>query len=156
MRVLISCCVFVCVCCGCYAQGPQPAATADELRYFRFMLMNVGSIDHSPKAIDAYEASLVKQFGLNTQESAAIHAAGQRLNALLTQLRPSSKAVVNGKKNLSAADATALSALSDQREQLIATLANEILNAVRPETAARLRTPGHMVAGSVKQGQGGK
>jgi flagellar hook-associated protein FlgK len=98
----------------------------------------------------------VKQFGLNAQESAIIHARAQTLNALLTQLRQSSQAIVNGKKNLAASDATALSALADQRDQLINTLANEILNAVRPETAARLRAPGHVVAASATQGQGGK
>jgi hypothetical protein len=120
------------------------------------MLMNLASLDHHPKAIEAYEASLVKQFGLNPQESATIHARAQRLNALLAQLRQSSQATVNGKKNLSSADTTALSALADQRDQLINILANEILNAVRPETAARLRAPGHIVAASATQGQGGK
>ncbi len=156
MKIVRKYCVFVLFCCGCYAQSAQPLATTDELPFFRFMLMNLASLDHHPKAIDAYEASLVKQFGLNAQESAIIHARAQTLNALLTQLRQSSQAVVNGKKNLSSADTTTLSSLSDQRDQLIATLANEILNAVRPETAARLRAPGQVVAASAKQGQGGK
>lgn len=156
MRIVRKCCVFVLFCCGCYAQVAQPLATTDELSFFRFMLMNLASLDHSPKAIDAYEASLVKQFGLNTKESATIHAGAQRLNSLLAQLRQSSKATVNGKKDLSSADTTALSALADQRDQLINILANEILNAVRPETAARLRAPGQVVAATAKQGQGGK
>ena len=155
MKVLKSC-VFLLVSCGCYAQGSQPAATADELQFSRFMLMNVGSIDHSPKAIEMYETSLVKQFGLNTQESAVIHAAGQRLNALLQQLRQQSQAVVRGKSALATQDAVALAALSDQRDQLIATLSNQVLNAVRPEVAARLRTPGHVIAGALKNGPGGK
>ena len=156
MKVTTKCCLFLLLCCGCYAQSAQPLATTDELQYFRFMLMNLASLDHSPKAIDAYEASLVKQFGLNTQESATIHASAQRLNALLAQLRQSSEAVVNGKKSLSSADTTTLCSLSDQRDQLINTLANEILNAVRPETAARLGAPGHIVAASAMQGQVGK
>ena len=156
MIIMRKCCVFLLLCCGCYAQGTQAPATADELPFFRFMLTNLASLDHSPKAIGAFEASLVKQFGLNTQESATIHASAQTLNALLTQLRQSSQAILNGKKNLSSADATALSSLADQRDQLIATLANEILNAVRPETAARLRAPGQVVAASATQGQAGK
>ncbi|HLH18972.1 MAG TPA: hypothetical protein VKX45_17260 [Bryobacteraceae bacterium] len=121
--------------CACHAQSSQPPVTADELQFFRFMLMNIGSIDHHPDAVAAYEASLVKQFGLNSQESGFLHGQGQRLNALLKQLRRQSQAIVSGKKNLSAADADALTALINQREQLITTLANEILNAVRPETA---------------------
>jgi hypothetical protein len=156
MKIVRKCCVFVLFCCGCYAQIAQPLATTDELPFFRFMLTNLASLDHSPKAIEAYEASLVKQFGLNAQESATIHASAQTLKALLTQLRQSSQAIVNGKKNPAASDATALSALADQRDQLINTLANEILNAVRPETAARLRAPGQVVAASATQGQAGK
>jgi hypothetical protein len=131
---------------ACYAQSSQPPATADELQFFRFMLMNVGSIDHHPNAVAAYEASLVKQFGLNPQESGFIHGQGQRLNALLKRLRREWQAIVSGKKHLSGADADALTALINQREELIATLTNEILNGVRAQTAGRLRAPGQVIA----------
>jgi hypothetical protein len=95
------------------------------MRFLRFMLMNVGSIDHHPQAVAAYESWLIKQFNLNAQEPAFIHAEGQRLNALLKQLRSQSQAVLSGKKNLSASDSAALTALINQREQLITTLDTE-------------------------------
>jgi hypothetical protein len=43
-------------------------------------------------------------------------------------------------------DAAALASLSAQREQLLSTLADQILNSVRTVTAARLRKPGQLVA----------
>ena len=142
---------FVLVVCGycsasLSAQGVQPAPTNDEMKYLRFMLMNVGSIDHSPDAKGRFEQGMAEQFGLNQAESAVIHALGQALNSTLSQLRTSARAVVAGKQTLTPADTTALSALVAQREALLATLAQQVLNSVRPETAARLRVPGHVLA----------
>ncbi|SPF39591.1 exported hypothetical protein [Candidatus Sulfopaludibacter sp. SbA4] len=154
MQILTCLCAFVLICSGCYGQASQAPATAEELQYFRFTLMNLASLDHSPDSVKTYEDSLVKQFGLNAQESATIHAAAQSLNALLKQLRQSAQATLKGKQSLSSGDLSSLSALSARREQLIATLSNQILNAVRPETAARLRVPGNVVASSVAKAQG--
>jgi hypothetical protein len=126
-------------------QTSQPA-TRDELKFLRFMLLNVASIDHSPDAVKTYETSLVMQFGLSVQESAAIHAAGQTLNPLLTQLRQSTQTLLAGKASLSTADAARLANLNMQREETIATLANQILTSVSPLTATRLRAPGHIMA----------
>jgi hypothetical protein len=155
MRLLKTGCVLILFSCGCYAQSSQAPASTDELKFSSFMLMSVGSVDHDPKAIAAYETSLVRQFGLNAQESAAIHAAGQTLHALLLQLRPQAQAIVRGKTSLSNTDAASLAGLIAQREQLITTLSNQILNTVRPQTADRLRVPGHIVAAAVNKAQGG-
>ena len=73
-------CVFLLFCCGCYSQVIQTPVTPDEAQYLRFMLMNLASLDHHPDAIKRYEDSLVKQFGLTKQESAALHVVAQRLN----------------------------------------------------------------------------
>jgi hypothetical protein len=132
------------------AQTAQPPATAAELKFLRFLLLNVGSLDHSPDAIASYENSLVKQFGLSAQESTAIHSAGQTLNTALAQLRQSTQALVAGKTVLSPTDIATLQSLNAQREQTIESLANQILNSVSAITAARLRTPGHILANAVK------
>jgi len=153
MKPSVKICTLLLLFSACYAQTSQPAATADEMQFLSFMLMNVGSIDHDPKAVAAYEDLLIKQFNLTTQESAFIHAQGQLLNTALKQLRSQSQAIVSGKKNLSASDASALTALIEQRQQYIVTLANQILNAVRPETAAHLRAPGHILAAAGIHGQ---
>lgn len=126
----------------CAAQTPQPPATAEELQYFRFVLLNIASLDHHPSAVKAFEDLLVKQFDLNSSESAAIHAAGQALKPLLADNCRAGHALVIGKSVLSTADLAALRALDTQREQKIASLASQILSAVRPATAARLRAPG--------------
>ena len=124
----------------------QPPATGDELKFLRFLLTNVASLDHSPDAVKAYEESLAMQFGLGAQESAAIHSAGQALNTVLAELRQSTQTLVAGKTALAPSDVTALASLNAQREQQIAKLANQILNSVSATTAARLRAPGHLLA----------
>jgi hypothetical protein len=117
------------------------------------MLMNLASLDHSPSAVTAFGNHLAPQFGLNSQESAQIQSAAQQLATLLLQIRASAATITAGKTVLSDADAASLAALSSQREQLITTLANQILNSVRPETAARLRMPGQIVAAATAKGQ---
>jgi hypothetical protein len=129
---------------GCLAA--QPPATPAEIQYLRFVLLNVASLDHSPDAIKSYEDSLVKQFGLDSKDSAAIHAAGQTLRPLLAQLRQAARSIVAGKSVHSPADSTALANLDAQREQKIMELANQILNSVSPAVADRLRVPGHILA----------
>ena len=81
----------------CFAQTSQPPATADEVKYLRFLLLNVASINHSQAAVKAFEDLLVKQFGLNAQESATIHAHGQTLNQTLGQNRRQRGAILAGK-----------------------------------------------------------
>ncbi len=131
----------------CHAQTVQPAATPSELKYLRFLLMQMGSIDQHPGARTAYERNLVRQFGLNNQEAAVIRAAGQELQGLLQQLRPAARSVVpDATGNLSIADKATLAALTAQREQRVELLANRILNQVRPQTAALLRLPGRILA----------
>ncbi len=148
-------CVLLVLCLACYAQTAQAPTTANEVQYLGFMLMNLASLDHSPDATGMFEASLAQQFGLNSQESATIHAAGQALKPLLAQLRASSQTIVIGKTTLTASDSAALAALAAQRESQIATLSNQILNSVRPETAERLRMPGSLVANALNATKGG-
>ncbi len=135
----------------CFGQTvTQPLATADEIKYLRFLLLSVGSLDHSPDATKSYENSLLLQFGLSTQEAAVIHSAGQILNTILAQLRQSTQTLVAGKTVLAPADITTLANLNAQREQQIVTLANQILNSVSSTTATRLRSAGHILAAKGK------
>ena len=128
------------------SQPVQPSATTEELQFLRFMLMSVGSIDHDPDAVRGYKEALVKQFGLNPQESEVINTAGQELATALRQIRQASIAIRTGRSSLTAADSAALAKLVEQREQKLQLLANRILNQVRPETAMRLRVPGRIVS----------
>ena len=151
MRPLLAVLLISSVCLGQTApvSAPPPStairATASQMKYLRFLLLNVGSVDHSPDAVKSFEGSLVLQFGLNVQESAVIHSAGQNLNTVLAQLRQSSQTVVAGKTVLTAAEIGTLENLNAQREQAIASLANQILNSVSPLTAARLMSPGNIL-----------
>jgi hypothetical protein len=130
----------------CSAQIAQLPVTLDEMKYIRFVLLNVASLDNSPAAIQSYEDHLVKLHGLNAQESAVIRAAAQELKPLLTELRQSVRAISATNRDLSSVEIVALRDVEDRREQRIEDLARQILNNVRPETAARLRAPGRIVA----------
>jgi hypothetical protein len=90
--------------------------------------------------------ALATNFGINSNDSAAIHGAGQTLKPLLAQLRQSSRSIVAGKSALSPADSATLANLNAQREATIVNLANQILNTVSPVVAQRLRVPGHILA----------
>jgi hypothetical protein len=138
---------------ACFAQAPPPPVAApqqvasfEQMKYLRFILLNVASLDHSPDAIQAFEDHLVLLHGLNAQESLAIQSAGQALKPLLAQLRQAGLAAVAGKQVLSPAGIATLQALNAQREQKIVDLAAQLLSSVRPETAARLKMPGKIMA----------
>jgi hypothetical protein len=153
MKAFHACVVVLLAAGSCLAQALQAPATTDEMQYLRFLVMNLASLDHKADAIQKFEDGLVKQFGLNQQETAAIRASANELNALLKQLRQSSVAIVPGKSGLTPADITAFSQLAAQREQKIESLVNRILNSVRPETAARLRAPGRILTAKAKKNQ---
>ena len=126
---------------ACFGQTAQPPATPAELKYLRFLILNVASLDHSPDAIKSYEDSLVLQFGLNPQDSVAIHSAGPNHKYDACPAPAVHQTLVAGK--------TALRRTISRRSKLQCaaraghrTLANQILNTVTPVTAARLRPPG--------------
>jgi len=135
----------------CRGQTAQPAATPDELKFFQFMLMNLASIDHSPDAVTSYSKLLGRQFGLNDTETGILNSAAVTLRTQLQQIRSSTTNIVSRNQVLSAADRAALQALIINRNQLVQTLANQILNSVRPITATRLRMPGHIMANILKE-----
>jgi hypothetical protein len=125
------------------AQAAQPPATPQEVEYLRFILLNVASLDHDPKAISSYEDSLVKLHGFSKQDSAALHAAGQTLHALLLQQRQANQALVGTNKSLPASAIAALQKSDKDRERTIVDVANNVLNSVSPEVASRLRAAAH-------------
>jgi hypothetical protein len=71
------------------------------------------------------------------------------LNAILAQLRQQTTALLAGKIILTSADTAALASINAQREQEIATLANQVLNSVSSTTAMRLRAPGNVMAATI-------
>ena len=77
VKLLTKVCLPICfVCILCHAQVAQPTLTSNELQFFRFLLMTVGSIDYDPNAVASYEQQLPRVFGLNERETAVIHSAG--------------------------------------------------------------------------------
>lgn len=154
MKRLQLCLCLSIMCATCYAQAAQAPATPDELTYFSYILMTLGSPDHSPEFIKTAEDSLVHQFGVNQQEAAIIRAAAQSFRAVVQELEKSARSIWSDKTTLSPADSAALEALRDRGDKAVATLANQILNTVRPETADRLRVPGRVVASALQRAKG--
>jgi hypothetical protein len=134
-----------------HGQTTQPPANPDELNFFHYLLMTLGSIDYGADFIKNTQDSVVRQFGLSGQEASVIQSAAQSLHTTLLQIRQSANSIIVGKVSLSSSDLAALSALTAQRDQQIATLANSILNSVSTATAVRLRFPGNLVAGTINQ-----
>src|SRR5215471_13472975 len=98
----------------CTAQPPQTVAatpvqaTTRDLQYVRFIILNIASLDHSSQSIQDYENSLVKLFGLGSQESTAIHNAATNFKPVLSQYRQSAQAIIAGRSALSQSDLAAL------------------------------------------------
>jgi hypothetical protein len=124
-----------------FAQSIQPPANSDELKFFRYLLMTLGSLDYSQEFITNTRGDIIRQFGLNDSEAATIQSAAQVMRTTLQQIRQSIQSTPTGNSS-----APALSALIAQRDQVIESLANSILASVRAETATRLRFPGNFVA----------
>ena len=137
------------------AQQTQSPPMPSELQYFRFILINLANPEHSAEANRLFENGLVKQLGLNDQEKALIHLAGQSLISTMASLRQSAAQVTAGKTTLSPSDSAQLAALDGQLDQAILQLSTQILSRLRPLTADRLRFPGRHVAASVRTVQGG-
>jgi hypothetical protein len=139
----------------------QPAvssATADELGYFRFLFMNVASFDNAsdtlktPEHTKSFEQHLTIALGINAQESAVIHAAAAAYGATLQRTAAVRNRITDGKTYLSPSDNAAIASLNAQVESELASQANWLLSSVRPETATRLRVPGHIVAAAQAKG----
>lgn len=47
-------------CAYCINGQPGMPATVDELKYLRFLLMNVGSIDRGPESVARFELGIAK------------------------------------------------------------------------------------------------
>jgi len=138
--------LFLSLCAYAQPALTQPPASNGEVAYFRFLLLGLGHLK-TTTGIHNYERLLAKQFDLNPQEVAVIDAAGVTMRALLQQIHTSLPAIESGQTG-----AVTVARLTTQREQMITTRANQILNSVRPITAARLRVPGHLVANATNGG----
>ena len=140
---------------GTFAQTPRTIpsqdqntkATEAEMAYFRFMLLNLGHLD-TPQSITRYEELLGRQFGLTQAELGVIDSAGAQLRPLLGQISRTLR-MNEPDRMLSAEESRAASALISQRDLLIPALVQQVLRAIRPESAVRLRMPGHIIASAV-------
>ncbi|MBV9401865.1 MAG: hypothetical protein JO062_28080 [Bryobacterales bacterium] len=83
------------------------------------------------------ERSLAIQFGLTQQEVAGIDSASKQYGAFLLKIKDFIKT--------SPTDDTGLASLVSDRKQMEESLANQILQTVRPSTANQLRSVGDVV-----------
>jgi len=143
------CCLLL-LCFALRAQSAAPAATADDVKYFRFLLMNLAGVNYSPDTVAAYRNYLGVEHGLDDQEMSAIDSGVTSLHTLSQQIEQSSAQIRTGKTVLSPADLAALQSLFAQREGLITLLANQLLNIVRPQVASSFRIAGRLVAAAIQ------
>jgi hypothetical protein len=141
--------LLLCACFVFYLSAyAAPPATPEVLDYFRFVLLNLGHLSDAAE-IQHFESHLTIQFGLNQQEVTQIDSAGQQMRTLLMQIQQSLATIAPPGVAPSPSAAAQVANLTAQREAMVATLANQILGSVRPETATRLSKPGYIVANAL-------
>jgi hypothetical protein len=118
------------------AQG-QPPLTKAQLVYYDYVLMTLSNLDLTSHTLQVYENGVAAQFGLNSQELSTMHAIVQDLRNTLQQIRQSEKALA-GSQSSALDRQTLLTGLRAQRSQAVETLANRLMNSVRPEVANRI------------------
>ena len=150
MRVLV-CSLLVCAfCLHAYAQVPSQA-TADQVNYFRYLLMSLGDPDSTPSTIAAAEASVTRDFQLDKADLAVLQTAAKKFQTTVQSLRSQMDYLISH-QGISGASGPAADTLRAQMDSTVAQIANQVLASVRPETAARLRVPGDIVGNAVREG----
>jgi hypothetical protein len=137
-RLAISSTVFLLAMSAGFAQTSQQSLTMWEIKYFRYILKTLGNPDYSPAFVSDFEKHLVADFTMTPQEKAALDAAGQSYRTFLLSARQTEASVRAGKATLTAGDGATLQGLYAQEGQTVTSLAAQVMNAVRPETATRL------------------
>jgi acyl-coenzyme A thioesterase PaaI-like protein len=127
-------------------QLTPPAATSDEIDFFHYLLISIADPAIDPNMAKQNEVSLVRLYGLNAEEAAAFHAAGERFASAMTDFRNKRRTILAGKVIPNAADEAALTAVSSELEHGIAASTNELLNSLSPGKAVLLRLQGHLIA----------
>lgn len=130
----------------CSAQTVVAPVTTQEFGYFKFLLTRLAGPNATPDSVSRQEKLLVLQFGLNDAELGAIDSTRSQVRAILSQAQQAAAQITSAKGSLSAADLASLATIDSQMDQQLAAVANSILAAVRPGTAARLRAPGNVAA----------
>lgn len=141
-------CVCLCVLTLSSASGQQPIqplATADEIDLFHSLLISIADPSIDPKMAKQNEIHMVLQYGLNEQEAAAFHSVGQWFASAMNTFRAKRRTILAGKTIPSSADELALAAVSEELEQGIASVTNQLLNSLRPGKAALLRSHSQFV-----------
>ncbi len=92
------------------------------------------------------EDAVISLYGLNTQEAASVHSAGQSFAAALVSFQNQETNLLAGKTAMTDDDRAAVASLSAQLDQVVAAMANQVLSSVRPQTAILLRRQGDVIA----------
>ena len=125
--------VFAFSCGALWGQTQTEPLTRSQLRYFEFALESLATAERS-ELRSAREQAIVAQAGLDSRELELFRSAAASLRPTLLAIR-----------STGATRTADLATLTSQRERAVESLASEILRAVRPGTAIRLKLPGTMI-----------
>lgn len=131
-------------CCVLFAQHPIQPPTQEQINFFRYLLMSIGSSDHDPKISKMNRDGIVLLYGLNEQEAKVLDSAGKSFASAMISFQRSKTAITSGKATLTDADRASIAVLSSQLDETIKNLANQILTSVRLERAVLLRLQGDL------------
>jgi len=123
----------------------QLPATSDEIDFFHYLLRSMADPAIDRNMAKQNESNIILEYGLDGQEAAAFHSAGQRFAADIDQFRKKRRTILAGKVIAGHADELALAAVSAELEERVASTTNQLLQLLRPGKAALLRLQGQLV-----------
>jgi len=132
--------------------GQAPPATPSQLGYFRYVLTTLANPMYDQQFVAKEADLIIASWALNEGEAAAFRSAVQKMHVVLEDVRKERTVIVSRRSVLTSTDRAEIDALSGRVEDGVTLLANQILNSVRPEIAARLRRAGEIVANATKIG----
>lgn len=117
--------------------GPTTGLTTDQLAFFDHFFRTVGDPTQTTITLQLRERDAALLFGFNQSETAALHSLAQQYLAAASQFNQSVLAIAGGKTEISNSDRVNLDNLNVKRQQIVAQLANSLLQQISPATAAR-------------------
>lgn len=139
-------CVYLLVACSTQGQQVLPiSATPGQIAFLRHLLITLADPHHDPKVRKLNEDGLGTLYGFTAEESSVVRDAGQRFTLAMQSYEARKHSLQSGKVQMSDADRTALSALTNDLSQTTTAIINQMLAGLRFQTRNLLQLQGDVI-----------
>jgi hypothetical protein len=115
---------------------PSSSLTPSQAAFFDHFFRTIGDPMQTSTTLQLRERDAVLMFRLSQSETATLHALGQQYLTAASQFNQGVQSVAANKAALTGSDRASLESLNAQRQQVVATLATELLKEISPTSAA--------------------